>query len=160
MQGVELRTLEAADVAWLTRAHGRLYACDEGFDESFEMLVGQVLARFVADHDPARERGFIAQREGERLGSILCAREDEVTARLRLFLLLPEARGQGLGRWMLGKWLGFARQSGNRRMVLSTHRSHAPACALYAGTGWRLLGSRPVISFGVALEEMQWQIDL
>ncbi|WP_417526071.1 GNAT family N-acetyltransferase [Marinovum sp.] len=160
MQGVALRGLEAGDVDWLTRTHGRLYARDEGFDESFEVLVGQVLARFVAGHDPARERGFIARRDGKRLGSILCAREDDVTARLRLFLLLPEARGQGLGRWMLGECQNFARQAGYLRMVLSTHRSHAAACALYASTGWQLLDSRPVTSFGVALEEMRWQIDL
>lgn len=159
-QEVTLRALRQGDVDWLTRAHGRLYARDEGFDASFETLVGQVLADFLRDMDPAWEAGFVAQRGGARLGSILCAREDATTARLRLFLLLPEARGRGLGRWMLGRCTGFAREAGYSRMVLATHRSHAAACALYASTGWRLLDSRPVTSFGVELEEMRWEVDL
>ncbi|WP_323768482.1 MULTISPECIES: GNAT family N-acetyltransferase [Roseobacteraceae] len=160
MQEVGLRRLRAEDVDWLTRAHGRLYARDEGFDGSFEGLVGEVLAAFLASHDPARERGFIAWRNGQRLGSIFCTCEDAETSRLRLFLLLPQARGQGLGRWMLGRCMGFARAAGYRRMVLATHRSHAAACALYARTGWQLTQSRPVTRFGVALEEVHWQIDL
>lgn len=160
MQEAGLRRLQAADVDWLTREHGRLYARDEGFDASFEALVGEVLAAFLARHDPARERGFIAERGGQRLGSIFCTQEDALTARLRLFLLLPEERGQGMGRWMLAQCLGFAREVGYRRMVLATHRSHAAACALYARTGWELTSRRPVRRFGVALEELEWQIDL
>ncbi|WP_370634910.1 GNAT family N-acetyltransferase [Roseivivax sp. GX 12232] len=91
-----------------------------------------------------------------RLGSIFCVAEGHEVARLRLFLLHPEARGQGLGRRLLGVCTEFARAAGYRRMVLSTHESHRAACRLYAATGWRCLSAHPVTRFGQALVEQQW----
>ena len=158
---VELRDLGEGDADWLVAQHGRLYKRDEGFDDSFPVLVRQVLDDFVAHRDPARERAFIAWEDGARLGSIFCARSDDPeAAKLRLFLLMPEARGKGLGRRLLAENLAFARQAGYARMVLWTHESHRAACALYAATGWRLLRSEPKISFGVPVVEQAWEIDL
>lgn len=158
---VELRDLGEGDVDWLVAEHGRLYARDEGFDDSFPVLVRQVLDDFVAGFDPARERAFIAWEDGARLGSIFCARSDDPdAAKLRLFFLMPEARGKGLGRRLLAENLEFARQAGYRKMVLWTHESHKAACELYAATGWRLLRSEPKISFGRPVVEQSWEIDL
>ncbi len=160
MDDISIRPFCADDAPWLVERHGTLYARDEGFDDSFAPLVARILAGYVADHDPARERGWIAERRGERLGSIFCVSQNESTAKLRLFLLVPKARGQGLGKCMLATCMGFARDVGYSDMVLWTHESHAAACGLYRASGWRLTGSKPVHSFGVDLVEQSWRIRL
>ncbi len=157
---VEIRPFQAGDAEWLTEQHGLVYARDEGFDDSFGRLVDRILADFIARHDPECERGWIAWRGAQRLGSIFCVRQGPTTAKLRLFLLIPQARGQGLGRRMLATCMGFARDAGYADMQLWTHESHRAACALYAASGWQLLGSRPVHSFGVDLVEQSWRVDL
>ncbi|MEX0319271.1 MAG: GNAT family N-acetyltransferase [Ruegeria sp.] len=160
MSDVTLRPFRPDDAPWLVECHGTLYARDEGFDDTFGQLVVQILDDFIADHDPTLERGWIAEQDGHRLGSIFCVKAGESTAKLRLFLLLPEARGRGLGKRLLHTCMGFARDAGYRDMRLWTHESHRAACALYAATGWQLVDSKPVHSFGVDLVEQSWKIQL
>ena len=161
MDDVRLKRFEAGDASWVVDVHAEIYARDEGFDMSFGTLVAGIVAEFVAAHDPARETGFLAMRGEDRLGSIFCVRgERPDEARLRLFLLVPEVRGTGLGRRLLGACLDFARDAGYRRIALRTHESHRAACALYARTGFVLTDQRPVTSFGMALCEQRWQRDL
>lgn len=157
---LDLRHLAPDDIDWLVAEHARLYARDEGFDDSFPVLVREILEAFAARHDPACERAFIAWEDGRRLGSIFCVKADAETAKLRLFLLLPEARGKGLGRRLLAACMDYARATGYRRMVLWTHESHRAACALYAEAGWRLVRSEPKLSFGVPVVEQGWEVDL
>ena len=132
MSEITLRRFTPEDTNWLVRQHGEHYAHAEGFDDSFGILVREILEAFVAAHDPARERGWIAVQAGQRLGSIFCVRQDAETAKLRLFLLVPEARGQGLGQRLLDACMEYARDTGYARMVLWTHESHRAACALAA----------------------------
>ena len=160
MIDITLRPFRADDAPWLVERHGTLYARDEGFDDSFAPLVARILADFIASHNPARERGWIAECAGDRLGSIFCVTQSANTAKLRLFLLLPETRGQGLGKRLLTTCMNFARQAGYHEMVLWTHESHAAACGLYRAFGWRLTDSKPVHSFGVDLVEQSWRIQL
>ena len=161
MSDVTLRPYHATDADWLVDQHQTLYRRDEGFDDTFGPLVARILAEFTADHDPATEAGWIAERaDGTRLGSIFCVRLDAQTAKLRLFLLVPEARGLGLGRRLLDTCMAFARRAGYRRMTLWTHESHRAACALYVKAGFDLIAARPVRSFGVDLVEQTWQIAL
>jgi GNAT superfamily N-acetyltransferase len=158
---VTLRDLEIGDAGWLVERHAVLYARDEGFDESFEALVAEILAAYIRTRDPARERAFIAVAEGRRVGSVFCVRSDEPgVAKLRLFLIEPDWRGRGLGRRLLAACLGFAREAGYDRLRLWTHESHRAACALCARSGFRLLDSRPVRSFGQDLVEQSWEIGL
>lgn len=157
---IDLKHLGPGDIDWLVAQHRRLYAHDEGFDETFPALVRQILEDFDADHDQTAERAFIAWDGAQRLGCIFCVREDEETAKLRLFFLMPEARGKGLGKRLLAECMGFARDCGYRRMALWTHESHRAACALYQKTGWRLVRSTPKVSFGVEVVEQGWEIDL
>jgi GNAT superfamily N-acetyltransferase len=158
---VTFRDLEIGDAGWLIERHAVLYARDDGFDATFEALVAEILAAYIRSRDPATERAFIAVEEGRRLGSIFCVQSgDPGIAKLRLFLLEPEARGRGLGQRLLDACLGFARDAGYDRLRLWTHESHRAACALYARNGFRLTESRPVRSFGQDLVEQTWETDL
>lgn len=158
--GVSLRSYDPGDFDWLVDLHGRHYAEAEGFDETFAPLVATILRDFEAGHDPSFERGWIAVRDGARLGSIFCVRLDDMTAKLRLFILSPEARGMGLGKRMLTTCMGFAGACGYSGMQLWTHESHTAACALYRANGWRCTSSKPVHSFGVDLVEQAWEVTL
>ena len=160
MPDVIFRPFTPADAPWLTARHGALYAEQDGFDGSFAPLVAGILADFIADHDPAREAGWIVEAQAQPVGSIFCVRLDDATAKLRLFLLEPRMRGQGLGRRMLMHCMAFARTAGYAGMQLWTHESHKAACALYAAHGWRLVSAKPVHSFGCDLVEQSWKIDL
>nr|WP_253913304.1 GNAT family N-acetyltransferase [Pseudoruegeria sp. HB172150] len=155
----ELRDLSHGDIGWLVMRHGELYARDEGFDSTFEALVAEILADFLRNRDPELERGWIAASGDERLGSIFCVRQDNETAKLRLFLLEPHARGLGLGKRMLEACMAFAKERGYRRMVLWTHESHEAACALYQRAGWRLLRSEPKVSFGQDVVEQHFDYE-
>lgn len=150
-----IRAATEADAGWIVERHAELYARDDGFDDTFAPVVAGVLARFFADHDPLRERGWIVG-EGRGLGSIFCMRLDDSTAQLRLFLLEPEVRGVGLGRHLLATCTGFAKAVGFRRMTLRTHQSRRAACRLYAANGFACVASRPVRSFGRDLVEQTW----
>ena len=160
MDDIEIRPFTRDDRDWLVAAHADHYAQAEGFDDTFGVLVGEIIDAFIAGHDPAQERGWIAWQGAERLGCIFCVRQDQQTAKLRLFLLMEAARGKGLGRRLLDTCMGFARDRGYLRMQLWTHESHRAAGALYAKTGWRLATSTPVVSFGQPLVEQHWEITL
>lgn len=130
---------------------------NEGFDETFEPVVAGILNEFMLMHDPHTERGWIAHRGKARLGSVFCTREGAQTARLRLFLVLPEARRTGLGRRMVHTLLEFANTVGYKRVRLNTHESHVAACALYRAMGWQLVEQIPVHNYGRDLVEQTWE---
>ena len=159
--GLRLRDLQPGDAGWIVSRHGELYARDEGYDASFEALVAEILAAFLRDHDPARERGWIAEGPaGERLGSIFCVAEDAgrpEVAKLRLFLVEPAARGSGLAQHMLGTCMEFARATGYRHMRLWTHESHRAAGRLYARNGFTLTASVPTRAFGQDVVDQTWE---
>ncbi len=160
MEKLKIRPFRPDDAPWLVERHGDHYSRDEGFDESFAPLVASILDDFIAKHDPEFERGWIAEMSNQRVGSIFSVRLKPDIAKLRLFFLVPEARGQGLGKELLETCMGFARDAGFRKMVLWTHESHKAACALYKASGWELIDSKPVHSFGVDLVEQSWEIEL
>ncbi|NNE81327.1 MAG: GNAT family N-acetyltransferase [Silicimonas sp.] len=158
---IHLRDIAIGDAGWLIQRHGELYAADEGFDASFEVLVAEILVDFLRNRDPETERGWIAATGKQRLGSIFCVHSgDPRVAKLRLFFVEPDARGLGLGRRLLEVCIAFARDTGNHTLRLWTHESHRAACALYAAYGFRCVASRPVHSFGVDLIEQTWELDL
>ncbi|MFL4470644.1 GNAT family N-acetyltransferase [Tateyamaria armeniaca] len=156
MSDVILRPFEAGDTDWLVERHATLYADAEGFDDTFGPLVRSILEAFNAGHDAQCEAGWIASLGEQRLGSIFCVRLDADTAKLRLFLLVPEARGRGVGRQLLAQCMNFARDAGYAGMQLWTHESHRAACHLYVSAGWTLVDSQPVHSFGQDLVEQTW----
>ena len=157
MDDVTIRRFLPSDADWIAQAHGHLYRQNDGFDDTFQPLVERILQEFVAGHNPQCERGWVAEQSGHPIGCIFCVKLSEDIAKLRLFLLLPEARGQGLGLRLLQTCMGFAKECGYRKMQLWTHESHRAACALYQRNGWRLVSSKPVHSFGCDLVEQSWE---
>lgn len=156
-QGTGLRDMAPGDMGWIIQQHGEYYHETCGFDARFEQLVAEILCAFCAGYDPNRERAFVAERAGRRLGSVFCVtNEAPGTAQLRLFYLRPEARGLGLGRRMLDACVGFAREAGYTRMILWTHESHRAACALYEANGFEIENRKPVEAFGTDQIEVSY----
>lgn len=155
-----LRNLEPGDAGWIVSRHAEVYARDEGYDSSFEALVAEIVAGFLRNHDPGRERGWIAARGDRRVGSIFCVRETDQAAKLRLFLLEPDERGSSLAQQMIETCIGFARDRGYARMRLWTHESHHAAGRVYARNGFRLVQSSPTREFGCDVVDQTWERDL
>ena len=161
MTEITIRDLAIGDIGWLIQQHAEAYALSDGFDQSFETLVAEILINFQRDNDPTCERAFIATQGTQRLGSIFCVKSDVPdVAKLRLFFLVSDARGKGLGKRWLRECMDFARASGFTRMKLWTRESHGAACALYANAGFILTASEPTINFGQKLVEQTWEIEL
>jgi GNAT superfamily N-acetyltransferase len=139
------------DLGWVVMAHGEQYAAEFGWDGTFEALVARIVADYAADHDPAREGAWIAERDGRRVGCVFCVRKDDETAQLRILLVTPEGRGLGLGRQLVDRTLAFARAAGYRRVVLWTNDPLAAARRIYLERGFRLVDEERHRSFGAEL---------
>ena len=153
-----LRQFVASDATWLTRQHADYYAQAEGFDGTFGPLVASIIDGFLNAHDPHCEAGWVAHQGAKRLGSIFCVRVDQMTAKLRLFYVVPDARGTGVAQALLAECLRFAQASRYKGMTLWTHESHRAAGAIYARNGFVRTLAKPVRSFGVNLVEETWEI--
>jgi DNA-binding MarR family transcriptional regulator/GNAT superfamily N-acetyltransferase len=158
---VRLRTPEAGDLGWIVERHGALYAREHGWDASFEALCAGIVAAFAARHDPARERAWIADVAGERAGCVLCVDAGEpATARLRLLLVEPWARGLGIGGRLVDAVLAFARAAGYERVILWTNDVLHDARRLYERAGFALVAEAPHHAFGHDLVEQTWSLEL
>ena len=158
--GFELRELRVGDLGWVISRHGEIYSEAYGWDVSFEELVAAVVGEFAADHDPQRERGWIADVDGRPAGSIFCVADDAETARLRLLIVEPWARGLGIGAALVEACVEFARATGYRRMVLWTDEFLTPARRLYAAAGFRLVSSKVEVAFGHENVAEDWELEL
>lgn len=155
-----LRDPRPGDMGWVVQQHGEIYAREYGWNSEFEALVAEIVAGMIRAHDPARERGWIAELDGERVGSVFVVRKSEVEAQLRLLILTPAARGLGLGARLTDECLAFARAKGYRRMVLWTNSNLAAARAIYAQRGFLLERSEPYRGYGQDLVGEHWALDL
>jgi GNAT superfamily N-acetyltransferase len=162
-RAVAIRPLgRSGDLGWVVMAHGETYADEFGWDLSFEALVARIVADFAADHDPTREAGWIAEVDGRRAGCVFCVadQDDAQTARLRILLVNPEARGLGLGGQLVDTCMAFAASAGYRRMRLWTNDPLTAAAHIYLARGFRLVHEEPHHSFGVDLIGQTYEVDL
>jgi len=160
-QGVVIRELgQPGDLGWVVMAHGEVYAAEFGWDASFEALVARIVADYAGDRDPAREAAWIAEVDGRRAGCVFCVAGDEQTAKLRILLVHPSARGHGLGHELVATCLDFARRAGYARMELWTNDVLAAARRVYLQHGFTLTAAQPHRSFGADLVGQTYETDL
>jgi len=150
---------EPGDLGWMVMANGELYAREYDWTTDIEALMARIVADFAADHDPQREAAWVADLDGDRTGCVMCVAEDERTARLRILLVQPAARGHGIGGRLVDTCVDFARAAGYERMVLWTNHVLVDARRLYESRGFALVDESPHHSFGQDLHGQTWELD-
>ena len=149
------------DLGWVIGAHGEVYAAEFGWDSSFEALVARIVADYAETADARRDAAWIAETpDGERVGCVFCVAADEHTAKLRILLVHPSARGQRLGARLVDECVRFARDAGYKRMVLWTNDPLVAARRIYLAAGFVLTGEEPHHSFGVDLVGQTYELEL
>jgi DNA-binding MarR family transcriptional regulator/ribosomal protein S18 acetylase RimI-like enzyme len=160
VQPVTLRTHRPGDMGWIVQRHGEIYHQEYGWNEEFEALVAQVAAEFIRKLDATRERCWIAERNARPVGCIFLVAKDATTAKLRLLLVEPEARGLGVGRMLVRECVRFAREAGYRRIELWTQENLTAARHLYREAGFKRMAREPHRSFGHDLVAETWELEL
>ncbi|WP_030375063.1 bifunctional helix-turn-helix transcriptional regulator/GNAT family N-acetyltransferase [Streptomyces rimosus] len=169
---LRLRDPEPGDLGWMVQRNAVLYAREYGFDLGYEALVARIVAEYAERRDPLWDRTWIAELGGERVGAVMCVRDGiealpqetggtpPSTARLRLLLVEPEARGRGVGQALVSACVGFAREAGYRELVLWTNSVLSAARVLYERAGFELTAEKPHRSFGRELVGQDWRLPL
>jgi GNAT superfamily N-acetyltransferase len=156
------RLRQPGDLGWVVMAHGEVYAAEFRWDSDFEALVMRIVAQYAAAHDPQRERAWIAELDGRRVGCVFCVADptDPDVAKLRILLVHPGGRGHGLGGRLVDTCVDFAREVGYERMRLWTNHPLAAARTIYLARGFRLTHEEAHRSFGVDLVGQTYELDL
>lgn len=155
-----LRGPRPGDMGWVVQSHGSLYAGEYGFDSAFEALVAEIAAKFLASFDASRERCWIAEIDGAPVGSVFLVRHTDDVAKLRLLLVDPAGRGQGLGRRLVSECISFAQACGYRKITLWTQSILVAARKIYQDAGFVLVATEPHRSFGQSLIGETWEREL
>ncbi|HEX4629286.1 MAG TPA: helix-turn-helix domain-containing GNAT family N-acetyltransferase [Gemmatimonadales bacterium] len=155
-----LRAPQPGDLGWVVQRHGAVYAREYGYDQHFEALVAEIVAHFGQHYDPARERCWIAEVDGENVGCVFLAQKSATVAKLRLLLVEPVARGSGLGTRFVNECVRFAREAGYRKITLWTQSELTAARRLYVAAGFRLIHKERHHSFGKDLVAETWELAL
>ncbi len=156
-----LRDLQPGDLGWIVAEHARVYTREYNWDSSFEALVAQIVADFARNFDPAMERCWIAEMDGEPVGSVMLVKDEKPgTARIRLLIVSPKARGLGLGQRLTDECIAFARAKGYRAITLWTHECLTAARRCYQKRGFTLTSSQNKMSFGQNVVAEFWDLAL
>jgi DNA-binding MarR family transcriptional regulator/GNAT superfamily N-acetyltransferase len=155
-----LRPHQSGDMGWVVHRHGVLYAQEYHWNEQFEALVAEIAAKFIQNFDAERERCWIAEREGEIVGSVFLVKHSKAAAKLRLLLVEPTARGLGIGKRLVDECVRFARQAGYKKITLWTQSSLHAARGIYEKAGFRLVEQKPHHSWGHDLVAEIWDLVL
>jgi DNA-binding MarR family transcriptional regulator/N-acetylglutamate synthase-like GNAT family acetyltransferase len=157
---VILREPRSGDYGWAIERHGVVYATEFGWGPRFEGLVAELFGAFASNHDPERERCWIAELGGERVGCVFVVEREPTVAQLRCLLVEPKARGHGVGRKLVEACLRFARDAGYARMMLWTNKGLDSARRIYESVGFALVEEQPHEDFGVPLIGQNWEMAL
>ncbi|HEX4552487.1 MAG TPA: helix-turn-helix domain-containing GNAT family N-acetyltransferase [Xanthobacteraceae bacterium] len=152
-----LRPPGPGDLGWVVARHGVLYAQERGWGTRFEGLVAEIVAQFAASCDPARERCWIADIDGEPVGCVFVVKSSDDVAKLRLLLVEPRARGLGIGARLVDECVRFARAARYAKITLWTQSILVEAHRVYQGAGFKRVASEPHAEFGHALVGETWE---
>ncbi len=155
-----IRPHRPGDMGWIVQVHGRFYAEEFGWDETFEALVAEIVSTFLSNFDPDSDCCWIAEKDGCNVGSALVVRADETTAKLRLVLVEPVAWGHGIGIHLVKECIRFSKQAGYTRMTLWTQANLHAAVAIYKKLGFKLVKEEAHRSFGHDLLGQNWTLKL
>jgi DNA-binding MarR family transcriptional regulator/ribosomal protein S18 acetylase RimI-like enzyme len=155
-----LRPHQSGDMGWVVHRQGVLYAQEYGYDEAFEALVAEIVAKFVQHYDPKRERCWIAERDEAIVGSVFLVAGSKTVAKLRLLYVEPSARGLGIGGRLISECVRFARLAGYKKIILWTQSELDAARRLYKKAGFRVTGKEPHHSFSKDLVAETWEMEL
>ena len=155
-----LRSHRPGDIGWVISSQAKAYAEEYGWDISYEALVAEICAEFIRNYDPSREHCWIAEADGEPLGSVFLVKGSDAVAKLRLLLVEKKARGLGVGRALVEECIRSARARGYRKMTLWTQSILLAARGIYQATGFQRVKQEPHHSFGVDLVGETWEMKL
>ena len=156
-----LRGLETGDAGWITHRQALIYAREYCWTSpKFEALVAEILAKFITDFDAQHERAWIAERDGEVVGSVFIARSSPEVAQLRLLYVDPSARGLGLGRRLVDECIRFSRARGYTTLMLWTHDILVPAVRIYEAAGFKLIREETHNEFGHDVNGQIWEMQV
>jgi DNA-binding MarR family transcriptional regulator/N-acetylglutamate synthase-like GNAT family acetyltransferase len=155
-----LRPHQPGDLGWVVHRHGVLYAQEYGYDETFEALVAEIVAKFIRHFAAKRERCWIAERDGEVVGSVFLVAGSKTVAKLRLLLVEPSARGLGIGARLVRECVRFARQSGYKKILLWTQSELDAARHIYKKAGFHVVEKKRHHSFSKDLVAETWELAL
>jgi GNAT superfamily N-acetyltransferase len=155
-----LRPPRTGEMGWVVARHAALYAQEYGWGVRFEGLCAEIVAQMIASHDPARDRHWIAEMDGEPVGSVFCVKASDEVAKLRLLLVEPKARGLGIGARLVDECITFARAAGYRKMTLWTHSVLTAARRIYQAAGFALVAQKAHADWGVPVVGETWEREL
>jgi DNA-binding MarR family transcriptional regulator/GNAT superfamily N-acetyltransferase len=159
-RNLTLRAHRPGDIGWVIQRHGALYSQEYGWDDTFEGLVAEIGGHFLKNFDSRRERCWIAELDGEAVGSVFLVRQTDEVAKLRLLLVEPHARGFGIGRRLVEECIQFAREAGYRKIILWTQSILYAARNIYRNAGFKVTKEEPQRVFGADLVSETWELEL
>jgi N-acetylglutamate synthase-like GNAT family acetyltransferase len=155
-----LRQHRPGDIGSVIHLHGKLYAQEYGWDEQFEAVVAEIAAKFLRKYDPTCERCWIAELDGQVVGSVFLVKQSKRVAKLRLLVVDPRARGLGIGERLVSECVSFARQAGYRKITLWTNRILTAARHIYKKAGFCIVSEEPHHAYGHHLIAETWELRL